>query len=151
MRSPRMAVLVLAGVLVAGGPAACGDGHRATPSFVDGSHNSAPSGTSAPGTPSPAPPSSAPPSPRPAPRKAALPRTGNPAGHATVPADGRAVDTSRPDHVIGHGTPASCTSAGVVKAVAAGGIITFDCGAAPVTITMTATAKVRNRNGSRVV
>jgi predicted outer membrane repeat protein len=32
----------------------------------------------------------------------------------------------------------------VVKAVAAGGIITFDCGPEPMTITMTATAKVRN-------
>jgi hypothetical protein len=32
----------------------------------------------------------------------------------------------------------------VVQAVAAGGIITFDCGAKPVTITMTATAKVVN-------
>jgi hypothetical protein len=32
----------------------------------------------------------------------------------------------------------------VVKAVAAGGIITFDCGPAPVTITMTATAKLKN-------
>jgi hypothetical protein len=38
-----------------------------------------------------------------------------------------------------------------VKAVAAGGIITFDCGPAPVTITMTATAKVRNDHGPRVV
>ena len=33
----------------------------------------------------------------------------------------------------------------MVKAVAAGGVITFDCGPAPVTITMTATAKVHNR------
>ena len=50
---------------------------------------------------------------------------------------------------IGNGTPASCTSAAVVEAVAAGGIITFDCGPDPVTITMTATAKVRNDNGPR--
>jgi hypothetical protein len=54
------------------------------------------------------------------------------------------VNTSRPDHVIGTGTPAGCTSAAVVRAVARGGIITFDCGTAPVTITMTATARVRN-------
>ena len=32
----------------------------------------------------------------------------------------------------------------MVKAVAQGGIITFNCGTAPVTITMTATARVRN-------
>jgi predicted outer membrane repeat protein len=69
---------------------------------------------------------------------------GNPNGHAAVPPAGRAVSTSHPNHVIGSGTPASCTSAAVVKAVAAGGIITFNCGPAPVTITLTATAKVRN-------
>jgi hypothetical protein len=74
----------------------------------------------------------------------ALPQAGNPDGHATVPAAGQAVDTSRPDHVIGSGTPAGCTSAAVVQAVAEGGIITFDCGPKPVTITMTATAKVVN-------
>jgi hypothetical protein len=75
---------------------------------------------------------------------------GNPDGHAAVPADGQAVDVSHPDHVIGHGTPSSCTSAAVVSAVAAGGVITFSCGPQPVTITMTATAKVRNAS-SRVV
>jgi len=73
-----------------------------------------------------------------------LPDFGNPNGHAAVPLAGRAVTTSHPNHVIGKGTPAGCTSAAVVKAVAAGGIITFKCGPAPVTITLTATAKVRN-------
>ena len=52
--------------------------------------------------------------------------------------------TSHPDHVIGTGKPASCTSAAVVKAVASGGVITFNCGPSPVTITMSATAKVVN-------
>ena len=73
-----------------------------------------------------------------------LPDFGNPGGHASVPQAGAAVNTSHPDHVIGTGTPAGCTSAAVVKAVAQGGIITFNCGTAPVTITMTATARVRN-------
>ncbi len=54
------------------------------------------------------------------------------------------VDTSRPDITIGNGTPASCTSAAVVDAVARGGIITFNCGPAPVTIEMAQTAKVVN-------
>ncbi|MFD0786181.1 hypothetical protein ACFQZ8_19965, partial [Micromonospora azadirachtae] len=63
----------------------------------------------------------------------------------------RAVDTSKPTRTVGSGTPASCTSAAVVKAVAAGGVITFDCGPDPVTIRMTATAKVRNANGPKVV
>jgi hypothetical protein len=78
-------------------------------------------------------------------------KTGNPSGHASIPAEARAVDTSKPNRVIGKGTPASCTSAAVVSAVAAGGVITFDCGPNPVTITMTATAKVRNANGPRIV
>ena len=73
-----------------------------------------------------------------------LPDFGNPDGHASVPRVGAAVNTSHPDHVIGTGSPAGCTSAAVVRAVAQGGIITFDCGTAPVTITMTATARVRN-------
>lgn len=68
---------------------------------------------------------------------------GNPGG-VPLPPEAAPVDTSRPDQVIGTGTPASCTSAAVVAAVAAGGIITFDCGPDPVTITMTATAKVVN-------
>jgi hypothetical protein len=72
----------------------------------------------------------------------ALPAAGNPDGHATVPAAAQAVVTSHPDHVIGDGSPASCTSAAVIAAVAAGGVITFSCGQAPVTITMTATATV---------
>ncbi|MDI1459726.1 hypothetical protein QEZ54_01975 [Catellatospora sp. KI3] len=76
---------------------------------------------------------------------------GNPKGGAPVPAEARAVDTSRPNRVVGTGTPASCTSQAVVKAVAAGGVITFDCGPAPVTITMTATAKIRNGHGPRIV
>ncbi len=77
-------------------------------------------------------------------RVTSLPAAGNPNGHAAVPPAGRAVSTSHPNHVIGHGTPAGCTSAAVVKAVAEGGIITFNCGPKPVTITMTATAKVVN-------
>ncbi|SCE76196.1 hypothetical protein [Micromonospora saelicesensis] len=76
---------------------------------------------------------------------------GNPNGRATVPAEARAVDISKPTRTIGTGTPASCTSAAVVKAVAAGGVITFNCGPAPVTIKMAATAKVRNANGPKIV
>ncbi len=73
-----------------------------------------------------------------------LPDFGNPAGHAHVPPAGGAVGTDHPDHVIGTGTPASCSSAAVVRAAAGGGVITFNCGPGPVTITMTATAKVVN-------
>ncbi len=76
--------------------------------------------------------------------EAAMAEAGNPSGHAYVPPAAQPVDTSHPTHVIGDGTPASCTSAAVVAAVAEGGIITFSCGPAPVTITMQATAKVVN-------
>jgi hypothetical protein len=73
-----------------------------------------------------------------------FPAAGNPDGHAFVPRAARAVNTSHPNHVIGNGTPASCTSAAVVRAVTKGGVITFNCGPKPVMITMTATAKVVN-------
>ena len=75
---------------------------------------------------------------------ARLPQAGNPNGHAYVPLAGRAVSTAHPTRVIGRGTAASCTSRAVVRAVARGGIINFSCGPRPVTITMTATAKVVN-------
>ncbi|MFI0719116.1 hypothetical protein [Streptomyces sp. NPDC021224] len=78
------------------------------------------------------------------------PAAGNPDGHAAVPAAARAVDTSSPTRTVGDGTPASCTSAAVVAAVAAGGVITFSCGPDPLVITMKATAKVRNA-AARVV
>ncbi len=67
-----------------------------------------------------------------------------------VPAFASPVVTSHPNRVIGHRTPAGCTSAAVVAAVRAGGIIRFACGPNPVTIRMTATAKVRNTS-ARVV
>jgi len=72
------------------------------------------------------------------------PDAGNPNGRAYVAPAGRTVSTSDPSQVIGTGTPAGCTSAAVVSAVAKGGTITFNCGPNPVTITMTATAKVVN-------
>jgi hypothetical protein len=61
-----------------------------------------------------------------------------------VPPAAAAEDTSDPDVVIGNGTPAGCTSAAVVAAVKAGGVITFDCGPDPVTIEMQETAVVHN-------
>ncbi len=73
---------------------------------------------------------------------AVLPAFGNPEGNFRVPPAGRAVSTEHPNHVIGNGSPASCTSAAVVRDVAAGGIVTFNCGPKPVTIVMTSTARV---------
>lgn len=82
---------------------------------------------------------------------AALPVAGNPGGTAVVPAEAQAVDTSHPTRVIGTGTPASCTSAAVVAAVALGGIITFNCGPDPITIPLDATAKIVNNTGPQIV
>jgi hypothetical protein len=76
---------------------------------------------------------------------------GNPAGGASIPVAAGPVNASHPDQVIGNGTPASCTSGAVVAAVAKGGVITFDCGAKPVTIMMRATAKVRNTSSEVVL
>jgi hypothetical protein len=61
-----------------------------------------------------------------------------------VPPGARAVDTSHPDRWVGNGTPRSCTSRAVVRAVARGGIIRFRCGPNPVRIEMRRTAKVVN-------
>jgi hypothetical protein len=69
---------------------------------------------------------------------------GNHSNTVPVPTDGLAVDTSQPDRVVGTGTAASCTGQAVVNAVALGGKIRFNCGASPVTINMTSTAKVFN-------
>ena len=67
-----------------------------------------------------------------------------------MPKEARAVDTSDPDRWVGDGTPASCTSRAVVRAVAKGGIIRFRCGPDPVTIVLQQTAKVVNTS-KRVV
>jgi hypothetical protein len=72
-------------------------------------------------------------------------------GNAPVPAEALPVPTGTSDHVVGHGTAASCTSAAVVQGVAEGGVITFSCGPDPVTITMTATAKVVNTHQLTVI
>jgi hypothetical protein len=61
-----------------------------------------------------------------------------------VPRAARAVDTSHPDRWVGKGTPGSCTSRAVVRAVAKGGVIRFRCGPGPVRIVMKRTAKVVN-------
>jgi hypothetical protein len=76
---------------------------------------------------------------------------GNPDGRAPIPAAAAPVSTTHPNHVVGRGTARSCTSAAVVRAVAAGGVITFSCGPAPVTIVMKATAKVRNTSPRVVI
>jgi hypothetical protein len=79
------------------------------------------------------------------------PPAGNPDGACAVPAEAMADDTSTPTTVVGHGTPASCTSAAVVAAIGSGGIITFDCGPDPIVIELDATAKIFNDRGPKIV
>ena len=68
---------------------------------------------------------------------------GNPNGSCSggVPAKAQAASTANAT-VVGSGTAASCTFAALQTAVTAGGVITFDCGADPVTIKVTATLNV---------
>ncbi len=79
------------------------------------------------------------------------PAAGNPDGHCTVPAEAQAEDSSHPTTVVGTGTPESCTSAAFVAAVAKGGVITFDCGTQPATITLDQTAKIVNDKGPKII
>jgi hypothetical protein len=80
-----------------------------------------------------------------------LPPPGNPAGTCAIPADATAADVSKPKTVVGTGTPESCTPKAFIDAVAKGGIITFNSGKIPVTITLDRPAKVFNDADSIVV
>jgi len=84
-------------------------------------------------------------------QQAGQPESGNPEGGCSIPAEATLEDVSTPDHVIGNGSAQSCTSEAVVAAVAKGGVITFNCGPAPVTITMKETAKIVNNTGPKIV
>jgi hypothetical protein len=79
------------------------------------------------------------------------PAAGNPDGACNVPAEAQLVDTTNATHVIGNGTPASCDPATVVSTIALGGIIKFNCGPNPLTITLTETAKIYNDTGPEIV
>ena len=58
---------------------------------------------------------------------------------SALPALAQPVNVSSPTSVVGTGTAASCTFSALNTAVTKGGIITFNCGTAPVTIPITAT------------
>jgi hypothetical protein len=79
------------------------------------------------------------------------PPAGNPDGKCMVPPEAGLEDVSSPRTVVGTGKPESCTGDAVVAAVAKGGVITFNCGPDPVTITLTQTAKIVNDTGPKIV
>ena len=72
------------------------------------------------------------------------PPAGNPDGTALIPTGAGLEDVSNPDHIIGDGTPQSCSAESFIDAVAQGGAIVFDCGPDPITLTLTRPAKVFN-------
>ncbi|HEX9619405.1 MAG TPA: hypothetical protein VF989_04680 [Polyangiaceae bacterium] len=79
------------------------------------------------------------------------PPAGNPEGTCDVPMEAGLADTASPDRVVGTGTAESCTGNSVIDAVAAGGVITFDCGPEPVTIELDSPAKVFNDASGEIV
>jgi len=88
--------------------------------------------------------SAAPPPPPPVTNPQLGPPAGNPEGHDAVPLEARAEDMSKPDQVIGTGTPESCTAEAFIQAVARGGKITFNGGSQPFTLVLNRPAKVFN-------
>ena len=79
------------------------------------------------------------------------PPAGNPDGTFPVPVEAAPADISAPDHIIGSGTPESCTADAFIDAVEKGGVITFNSGGEPVTITLDRTAKVFNDAADTIV
>jgi hypothetical protein len=83
------------------------------------------------------------------------PEDGPPAGRVDggcpIPSEAGLEDSSDPDHVVGTGSPETCTAEAFVDAVAQGGVITFDCGEDPVTITLDEPAKVYNDAADDIV
>jgi hypothetical protein len=79
------------------------------------------------------------------------PAAGNPGANDPVPAGAGVEDTTNPDHVVGNGTPESCTGDAFIDAVARGGKICFHCGPNPVIIRLARPAKVFNDSGSNIV
>ena len=79
------------------------------------------------------------------------PPAGNPDGTCAIPAAAGLADSSSPDHVVGTGTAASCTASAFIDAVALGGVITFNCGPDPITITVDRPAKIFNDTGPEIV
>ncbi len=79
------------------------------------------------------------------------PPAGNPDGTCAIPGEAGPEDSSTPDHVVGTGTAASCTGDAFIAAVALGGVITFDCGPDPITITVDRPARIFNDTGPDIV
>lgn len=73
---------------------------------------------------------------------ASAPAAGNPDGTCVPPQEAQPEDSSRPDRLVGDGTPESCTQDALVAALRAGRIIAFNCGPNRTTIYTTATIDI---------
>jgi hypothetical protein len=62
---------------------------------------------------------------------------------STCPDPIQPADVSSPTTVVGSGSPAGCTEAALGAALAKGGVVTFDCGSAPITITVTSQKDIK--------
>jgi hypothetical protein len=79
------------------------------------------------------------------------PPAGNSSGNYAIPNEAKAENVSKPNQVVGTGTPESCTAAAFLKAVSKGGKIVFNSGKKPVTIKLTKPAKIYNANPDVVI
>lgn len=79
------------------------------------------------------------------------PVAGNPNANYPVPSIADEIDVSNPTTIIGDGTAESITSEAFIEAVAKGGIIIFNSGGIPVTLTLNRPAKVYNDASDTVV
>jgi hypothetical protein len=76
---------------------------------------------------------------------------GNKNGQNVIPEEAYLEDVSQADHIIGSGTPKSCTSEAFLSAVSKGGTIVFNGGSEPFTIELKETAKVFNNANPDVI
>lgn len=79
------------------------------------------------------------------------PPAGNPDGKSAIPVDAYPENVSVPDHVVGTGTPESCTPQAFIDAVALGGKITFNGGPDTFTITLDRPARIFNNANPDIV
>lgn len=75
------------------------------------------------------------------------PQAGTLSSAYPVPAEAAAEDVSNPTTVVGTGTPASCTPEALEHAIHQGGIVTFNGGPDPVTITFDHEIQIYNDSG----
>jgi hypothetical protein len=76
-----------------------------------------------------------------------FPAPGNPAGTWVIPAEAGLEDVSAPRTIVGTGTPESCTPEALEHAVHQGGIVTFNGGPDPVTLTLDHEIRIYNDSG----